>query len=123
MGADVKPFEFSRKGKNTSISLSTTKGDCSKLFRWAPSNCTHKLAPVKTIDYPDRMIFDLDQHRKCHSDATQVRRTKDLRQRLRRKGLESTLKMRALKGLHVIVRLTGKDKPARSESLRRLAGR
>ena len=66
-------------------------------------------APVDAIDYPDRMIFDLDPAPDVPFEAVKLA-AQDLRQRLKHKGLESVLKCTGGKGLHVTVPLAGKDK-------------
>src|SRR3954451_23904312 len=66
-------------------------------------------ATVDTIDYPDRLIFDLDPAPEVPFEALKLA-AQDLRQRLRRKGLESSLKCTGGKGLHVTVALAGKDR-------------
>lgn len=66
-------------------------------------------ATVDAIDYPDRMIFDLDPAPELPFDAVKLA-AQDLRRRLQRKGLESVLKCTGGKGLHVTVPLAGKDK-------------
>src|SRR6202051_1441620 len=55
------------------------------------------------------MIFDLDPATDVPFEALKLA-AQDLRQRLERKGLESTLKCTGGKGLHVTVPLAGKDK-------------
>jgi bifunctional non-homologous end joining protein LigD len=66
-------------------------------------------ASVDAIDYPDRLIFDLDPAPEVPFEALKLA-AKDLRQRLKRKGLESILKCTGGKGLHVTVPLAGKDR-------------
>jgi bifunctional non-homologous end joining protein LigD len=66
-------------------------------------------APVDAIDYPDRMIFDLDPAPDVPFEALKLA-AQDLRQRLQHQGLESVLKCTGGKGLHVTVPLAGKDK-------------
>ena len=60
-------------------------------------------------DYPDRMIFDLDPAPDVPFDALKLA-AQDVRQRLKQRGLESSLKCTGGKGLHVTVALGGKDK-------------
>jgi bifunctional non-homologous end joining protein LigD len=66
-------------------------------------------ASIDAIDYPDRMIFDLDPAPDVPFEALKLA-AEDLRKRLDRKGLESTLKCTGGKGLHVTAPLAGKDK-------------
>jgi bifunctional non-homologous end joining protein LigD len=64
---------------------------------------------VDAIDYPDRMIFDLDPAPEVPFEALKLA-AQDLKQRLQYKGLQSALKCTGGKGLHVTVPLAGKDK-------------
>jgi DNA primase len=48
-------------------------------------------ASIDAIDYPDRLIFDLDPAPDMPFDALKLA-AQDLRQRLQKKGLESVLK-------------------------------
>lgn len=66
-------------------------------------------AAVDAIGYPDRLIFDLDPAPDVPFEALKLA-ARDLRQRLKEKVLESTLKCTGGKGLHVTVPLAGKDK-------------
>jgi bifunctional non-homologous end joining protein LigD len=66
-------------------------------------------APVDAIDYPDRMIFDLDPAPDVPFEAVKLA-AQDLRRRLQKKGLESYLKCTGGKGLHVTVALAAKNK-------------
>jgi len=72
-------------------------------------------ALVDAIDYPDRMIFVLDPAPEVSFEALKLA-ARDLRRRLERKGLESALKGTGGKGLHITVRLTGKDNGAAVKS-------
>jgi bifunctional non-homologous end joining protein LigD len=109
LGADVHTFEFRHKGKNYKyLYIEDEKGlleaiqmGVIELHPWG--------APIDSIDYPDRMIFDLDPADDVPFEAVKLA-AQDLRQRLRRKGLESTLKCTGGKGLHVTVPLAGTDK-------------
>ena len=65
-------------------------------------------ASIDAIDCPNRMIFDLDPAPEVPFDTLKLG-AQDLRQRLRRKGLESSLKCTGGKGLHVTVQLAAKD--------------
>jgi bifunctional non-homologous end joining protein LigD len=64
---------------------------------------------VDAIDYPDRMIFDLDPAPDVPFEAVKLA-AQDLRRRLQREGLEAVLKCTGGNGLHVTVPLAGKDK-------------
>ena len=59
-------------------------------------------ASVDAIDYPDRLIFDLDPAPDVPFEALKLA-AQDLRQRLKRKGFESALKCTGGKGLHITV--------------------
>src|ERR1700761_2960205 len=65
-------------------------------------------ASIDAIDYPDRLIFDLDPAPDVPFEAVKLA-AQDLKQRLKRKGLESMLKCTGGKGLHVTVPLAEKD--------------
>jgi bifunctional non-homologous end joining protein LigD len=65
-------------------------------------------ASIDSIDHPDRMIFDLDPAPDLSFEAVKLA-ARDMRQRLRKKGLEPALKCTGGKGLHVTVPLAGKD--------------
>jgi len=109
LGPDIKPFAFRHKGKkyeylyieNEKGLLEVVQMGAIELHPWG--------APVAAIDYPDRMIFDLDPAPDVPFEAVKLA-AQDLRQRLQRKGLESVLKCTGGKGLHVTVPLAGKDK-------------
>ncbi len=108
LGADVRPFEFKNKGKTYEYLyiederglLEAVQMGAVELHPWGAS--------IDSIDYPDRMIFDLDPAPEVPFEALKLA-AQDLRQRLRRKGLESSLKCSGGKGLHVTVPLAAKD--------------
>ena len=109
LGADVKPFVFRHQGKkNEYLYIEDEKGllevvqmGAIELHPWG--------APIDTIDYPDRMIFDLDPAPDVPFDAVKLA-AQDLRKRLERKGLDALLKTTGGKGLHITVALAGNDK-------------
>ena len=109
LGPDVKPFRWKHKGKSYEyLYIENEKGliefvqmGAIELHRWG--------ARVERIDYPDRLIFDLDPDEGMPFDAVKIA-AKDLRRRLSAKGLDSYLKCTGGKGLHVTVRLAEKDK-------------
>ena len=73
-------------------------------------------ATIDAIDYPDRMIFDLDPAPDVPFEALKLG-AEDLRRRLKKRGMESVLKCTGGKGLHVTVPLEGKEKWAEVKSL------
>jgi bifunctional non-homologous end joining protein LigD len=109
LGADVHTFEFQSKGKTFEYLyiedarglLEVVQMGAVELHPWG--------APIDAIDYPDRMIFDLDPAPDVPFDALKLA-ARDLRRRLRAKGLESSLKCTGGKGLHVVVTLAGSDR-------------
>jgi len=105
LGSDIKPFEFRH---NQYLYIEDEKGllevvqmGAIELHPWG--------ATIDAIDYPDRMIFDLDPAPEVPFEAVKLG-AQDLRQRLKRRGLESVLKCTGGKGLHVTVPLAAKDK-------------
>ncbi len=108
LGPDVKPFRWNHKGKSYEyLYIENEKGliefvqmGAIELHPWG--------ARVARIDYPDRLIFDLDPDVGVPFDAVKLA-ARDLRKRLQNKGLESFLKCTGGKGLHVTVPLAEKD--------------
>jgi len=108
LGPDVKPFRWKHKGKSYEyLYIENEKGliefvqmGAIELHPWG--------ARAERIDYPDRLIFDLDPDEGLPFDAVKLA-AKDLRRRLDDKGLNSFLKCTGGKGLHVTVPLAGKD--------------
>ncbi len=108
LGPDVKPFRWKHKGKSYEyLYIENEKGliefvqmGAIELHPWG--------ARADRIDYPDRLIFDLDPDEGVPFDAVKLA-ARDLRQRLQNKGLESFLKCTGGKGLHVTAPLAEKD--------------
>ncbi len=108
LGPDVKPFHWKHKGKSYEyLYIDNQKGliefvqmGAIELHPWG--------ARAQRIDYPDRLIFDLDPDAEVPFEAVKLA-ARDLRQRLKKKGLESFLKCTGGKGLHVTVPLTEKN--------------
>ncbi len=109
LGADVKPFTFHHKGKKYEYLYIEDEKGLLEVVQMGAIELHPWGAPVATIDYPDRMIFDLDPAPDVPFEAVKLG-AKDLRLRLQNKGLESYLKCTGGKGLHVTVPLAGKDK-------------
>jgi bifunctional non-homologous end joining protein LigD len=108
LGADVKPFRWKHKGKSYEyLYIEDEKGliefvqmGAIELHPWG--------SRVEKIDYPDRVIFDLDPAPDVPFDAVKLA-ARDLRHRLDDRGLASFLKCTGGKGLHVTVPLAEKD--------------
>jgi bifunctional non-homologous end joining protein LigD len=108
LGPDVKPFRWKHKGKSYEyLYIDNEKGliefvqmGAIELHPWG--------SRAERIDYPDRLIFDLDPDEGLPFHAVKMA-AKDLRRRLEGKGLSSFLKCTGGKGLHVTVPLAEKD--------------
>jgi len=109
LGADIKPFAFKHKGKKYEYFYIEDEKGLLEVVQMGAIELHPWGAPVDAIDYPDRMIFDLDPAPDVPFEAVKLA-AQDLRQRLQQKGLESVLKCTGGKGLHVTVPLAGKDK-------------
>jgi bifunctional non-homologous end joining protein LigD len=109
LGPDVHPFKFRNNGKSYEYLYIDDEKGLLEIIQMGAIEIHPWGATIDAIDYPDRMIFDLDPAPDVAFDALKVA-AQDLRQRLKRKGLESMLKCTGGKGLHVTVPLAGKDK-------------
>ena len=109
LGADVKSFKFRHKRKKYEYLFIDDEKGLVEVIQMGAIELHPWGATIDAIDYPDRMIFDLDPAPDLPFEAVKLA-AQDLRQRLRHKGLESTLKCTVGKGLHVTVPLAGRDK-------------
>ena len=109
LGADVHAFEFRHKGKRYEYLYIEDEKGLLELIQMGAIEIHPWGATIDGIDYPDRLIFDLDPAPDMPFAALKLA-AQDLRQRLQQKGLESVLKCTGGKGLHVTVPLAGKDK-------------
>lgn len=109
LGADVRTFEFRHKGKKYEYLYIEDEKGLLEVVQMGAIELHPWGAPVSAIDFPDRMIFDLDPAPDVPFEAIKLA-AQDLRRRLQQKGLESLLKCAGGKGLHVTVPLAGKDK-------------
>jgi len=109
LGADVRPFEFRHKGKKYEYLYIEDEKGLLEVVQMGTIELHPWGASIDAIDYPDRMIFDLDPAPEVPFAAVKLA-AQDLRQRLEHKGQKPTLKCTGGKGLHVIVALSGKDK-------------
>jgi bifunctional non-homologous end joining protein LigD len=109
LGKDVQTFEFTHKGKKYEYLYIEDEKGLLEVVQMGTIELHPWGAPVDAIDYPDRMIFDLDPAPELPFEAVKLA-AQDLRQHLQSKGLESVLKCTGGKGLHVTVPLAGKNK-------------
>ena len=109
LGPDVYPFEFRHKGKTYEYLYIQDEKGLIQIVQMGGIEIHPWGARVDSIDYPDRLIFDLDPAPEVNFDAVKIG-AQDLRHRLRDRGMESRLKCTGGKGLHVVVQLAGKDK-------------
>ena len=109
LGPDVHTFDFSHKGKKYEYLYIDDEKGLLEVVQMGAIEIHPWGASIDAIDFPDRMIFDLDPAPDVPFEALKLA-AQDLRQRLKGKGLESTLKCTGGKGLHVTVPLAAKDK-------------
>jgi bifunctional non-homologous end joining protein LigD len=109
LGAHIETFKFKNKGKTYEYLYIEDERGLLELIQMGAIELHPWGAPVEAIDYPDRMIFDLDPAPELPFEALKLA-AQDLKQRLQHMGLESALKCIGGKGLHVTVPLAGKDK-------------
>jgi bifunctional non-homologous end joining protein LigD len=103
------PYRFEHKGRNYEYLYIENEKGLLELVQMGAIEIHPWAAAIDAIDYPERLIFDLDPAPDVPFAALKLA-AEDLRQRLLRKGLESVLKATGGKGLHVTVPLAGKDK-------------
>ncbi len=108
LGADVRPFEFKNKGKTYEYLYIEDEEGLMEVVQMGAVELHPWGASIDSIDCPDRMIFDLDPAPDVPFEALKLG-AQDLRQRLEKKGLESSLKCTGGKGLHVTVPLAATD--------------
>lgn len=109
LGPDVKAFEFNNHGKKFEYLYIEDEKGLLELVQMGAIELHPWGARIDAIDYPERLIFDLDPAPDVPFEAVKLA-AQDLRRRLRRAGLEAALKCTGGKGLHVTVPLAGKDK-------------
>jgi len=109
LGKDVHSFEFRHKGKRYEYLFIDDEKGLLEIIQMGAIEIHPWGASIDTIDYPDRLIFDLDPAPDVPFEALKLAAT-DLRGRLKRRGLECSLKCTGGKGLHVTVALAGKDR-------------
>lgn len=109
LGPDVHPFEFRHSGKSYEYLYIEDEKGLLEVVQMGAIEIHPWGAPIDAIDYPDRVVFDLDPAADVPFEALKLA-AQDLRQRLKQHGLEPFLKCTGGKGLHVTVPLSGKDK-------------
>lgn len=109
LGPDVHPFEFHHNGKAYEYLYIEDAAGLMELVQMGAIELHPWGAGIDSIDFPDRLIFDLDPAPDLPLEALKLA-AQDLRQRLKRRGLEANLKVTGGKGVHVMVPLAGKDR-------------
>jgi bifunctional non-homologous end joining protein LigD len=109
MGPDIRPFEFKHKGKKYEYLYIEDEKGLLEVVQMGAIEIHPWGARIDSIDYPDRLVFDLDPAPDVPFAALKLA-AQDLRQRLKGRSLESVLKCTGGKGLHVTVPLAAKDK-------------
>jgi bifunctional non-homologous end joining protein LigD len=109
LGPDVHTFAFRHKGKKYEYLYIEDEKGLLEVIQMGAIEIHPWGASIDAIDYPDRLIFDLDPAPDVPFEALKLA-AQDLRQRLEQKGLKSRLKCTGGKGLHVTVPLAGKHK-------------
>lgn len=109
LGKHVHPFEFTHKGKKFEYLYIEDEKGLLEVVQMGSIEFHPWGATIDRIDYPDRLIFDLDPAPDVPLEALKLA-AQDLRQRLRQKGMEPNLKTTGGKGLHVIVSLPAEEK-------------
>jgi bifunctional non-homologous end joining protein LigD len=108
LGPDIKPFKWKHKGKSYEYLYTQNEKGLIELVQMGAVEIHPWGARVERIDFPDRLIFDLDPAPEVPFGAVKLA-ARDLRERLKKKGLESFLKCTGGKGLHVTAPLAEKD--------------
>jgi bifunctional non-homologous end joining protein LigD len=108
MGPDVHPFEFTHKGRKYQYLYIDDERGLLELVQMSVVEIHPWGARIDNIDSPDQMIFDLDPAPDVNFETVKAAAT-ELRQRLRKRGLDCTLKCTGGKGLHVTVPLAARN--------------
>jgi bifunctional non-homologous end joining protein LigD len=109
LGRDVRAFPFTNKGKKYEyLYIEDLKG-LMELVQMGAIEIHPWGARVDAIDTPDRMIFDLDPAPDVPFPAVAAA-ANDLRARLKKQRMDPALKLTGGKGLHLTIKLPGKQK-------------
>ena len=109
LAPDVQPFEFNHKGSRHEYLYIEDEKGLLELIQMGAVEIHPWGARIDSIDFPDRLIFDLDPAPNVPFTALKFA-VEDLRRRLRERGLESVLKCTGGQGLHVTVPLKSESK-------------
>jgi bifunctional non-homologous end joining protein LigD len=109
LAPDVQPFKFNHKGNRHEYLYIEDEKGLLELIQMGAIEIHPWGARIDSIDFPDRLIFDLDPAPNVPFAALKLA-VQDLRRRLRERGLESVLKCTGGKGLHVTVPLKTENK-------------
>ena len=109
LGPDVHPFRFEYKGKQREYLYIEDEKGLLELIQMGAVEIHPWGASIDAIDHPSRLVFDLDPAPDVPIAALKLA-AQDLRQRLKLRGVDCTLKCSGGKGLHVLVALASKDK-------------
>ena len=109
LGKDVHSFDFQHKGKSYEYLYIEDEKGLLEIIQMGAIEIHPWGASVDAIDYPDRLIFDLDPAPDVPFEALKLAAA-DLRQRLKKKGLDSRLKCTGGKGCMLPFALAGKDR-------------
>jgi bifunctional non-homologous end joining protein LigD len=115
LGPDVKLFKWKHKGKWYDYLYIEDKKGLIELAQMGTIEIHPWGARHDHIDFPDRLIFDLDPDEGVPFEALRLA-ARDLRQRLFRRKLDSFLKCTGGKGLHITVPLDGKTRWAEAKA-------
>jgi bifunctional non-homologous end joining protein LigD len=108
LGPDIKPFRWRHKGKSYEYLYIEDEKGLIEVIQMGAIEIHPWGSRFDSIDYPDRMVFDLDPDVNIPFEAVKLA-ARDLRRRLDAVGLESFLKCSGGKGLHITVPLLAKD--------------
>jgi bifunctional non-homologous end joining protein LigD len=109
LGGNVHPYKFRHKGKVYNYFYIEDEKGLMELVQMGTVEIHPWGATIDAIDYPDRMIFDLDPAPDVPFEAVKLA-AQDLRKRLEKMQLKTLPVCTGGKGLHVIVPMAGKDK-------------
>ncbi len=121
LGPDVHPFKFTHKGKKYEYLYIKDEKGLLEVVQMGSIEIHPWGASIDAIDCPDRLIFDLDPAPDVPFEAVKLA-AQDLRQRLKRKGLESMLKCTGGKG-PARSRTSGEQGPMAEGEILRCSGR